>query len=608
MRVPLDYYRILGLPIQATTEQLQQAHRDRALQLPRREYSEAAISARKQLLDEAYRVLSNPEHRRAYDASFLAKTYDLDPDRPPESVNLPSNFGRDDAIAEAHSPSIEIDDDHLVGALLILQELGEYELVLKLGHPYIRATAGLKNGRLGDENIVRSDTVLTMALAYLELGREQWQQGQYENAASSLEHGQVLLLQESVFPSVRSEIQSDIYKLRPYRILELLALPPEQRQQRQQGLQLLQEMLQERGGIDGKGNDNSGLNTDDFIRFIHQLRDYLTTEEQQILFESEARRPSAVATYLAACALLARGFAQRQPRFIVQAKQFLARLGTRQDMHLEQAICSLLLGQTEEVGRSLELSQDYAPLAFIREHSQNSPDLLPGLCLYAERWLQDEVFPHFADLTTQRASLKEYFADAHVQTYLETLPSQRATSDEWATTAAYAASVGSGVMAGTGMVGVAATDRAYPGYEPSAYAQPGYGQRQDGLLSAAGTTAYADPTARLATNGSNGSGMSSVPAAVRVAPVQEAVRDRGTSRIAVQTRPTDSGNVPQARRDRQRPEDKGNGGYRPLPPPVRHVKGTGTQFSKIRLFAVITTAVRYRHCPPDPRWFRLFDL
>jgi len=49
----LDYYRILGLPIQASAEQLQQAYRDRTLQLPRREYSETAIMARKQLLEAA---------------------------------------------------------------------------------------------------------------------------------------------------------------------------------------------------------------------------------------------------------------------------------------------------------------------------------------------------------------------------------------------------------------------------------------------------------------------------------------------------------------------------------------------------------------------------
>ena len=76
MRIPLDYYRILGLPIQATAEQLRQSHRDRTQQLPRREFSEAAISARKALIDQAYGLLSDASQRREYDASFLPKSYD----------------------------------------------------------------------------------------------------------------------------------------------------------------------------------------------------------------------------------------------------------------------------------------------------------------------------------------------------------------------------------------------------------------------------------------------------------------------------------------------------------------------------------------------------
>lgn len=440
MRIPLDYYRILGLPIQATVEQLQQAHRDRALQLPRREYSEAAIAARRQLLDEAYAVLSNPEQRQAYDASFLAKSYELEAERLSELSTTdtttgatPSATSTADSTIDPYTPSIEIEDNQLVGALLILLELGEYELVLKLGRPFLSSgSISLKNGRFGEPDIVLADIVLTLALACLELGREQWQQGQYENAAESLETGQELLLREGLFASVRGEMQADLFKLRPYRILELLALPEENVAERRQGLLLLQDMWQDRGGIDGTGDDQSGLNIDDFLRFIQQLRGYLTAGEQQTLFEAEARRPSAVATYLAVYALLARGFAQRQPALIRRAKLMLMRLGSRQDVHLEQAVCALLLGQTEEASRALELSQEYEPLAFIREHSQGSPDLLPGLCLYGERWLQEEVFPHFRDLARQQASLKEYFADEQVQAYLEELPNEAEPANQWA--------------------------------------------------------------------------------------------------------------------------------------------------------------------------------
>lgn len=345
MRIPLDYYRILSLPIQATAEQLRQAHRDRTLQLPRREYSDAAIASRKKLFDEAFTVLSDLEQRQLYDASFLAKAYELEPENGFASGKT-GHLAVTDSGGDPHTPSIDVQDDQLVGALLVLQDLGEYELVLRLGRPFLTGgSASLKQGQFGDPTIVFSDIVLTVALACMELGREQWQQRQYENASEALETGQQLLLREGLFAEVRGEIQADLYKLRPYRVLELLALPEDQPALRYRGMQLLQAMLQERDGIDGAGDDQSGLNIDDFLRFIQQLRGYLTAAEQQVLFEQEAQRPSPVAIYLSVYALLAHGFAERQPALIRRAKLMLSRLSSRQDVHLEQAVCALLLGR-----------------------------------------------------------------------------------------------------------------------------------------------------------------------------------------------------------------------------------------------------------------------
>ncbi|MBD2206002.1 DUF4101 domain-containing protein [Calothrix sp. FACHB-1219] len=435
MRIPLDYYRILGLPLAASQEQLRQAYSDRIVQLPRREYSQAAISSRKQLIEEAYVVLSDPKERSSYDQLYLAHAYDPD-GTASATVAVEHPPGNNHGGNDSHNLSIEISQDELVGALLILQDLGEYEIVLKLGRPYLvhkNSAANASRNNLASETSPedRPDIVLTIALACLELGREQWQQGHYENAANSLETGLEVLSREGLFTSVQAEIQADLYKLRPYRILELLALPDTNTAERAQGLELLQNILDDRGGIDGNGNDESGLNIDDFLRFIQQLRYHLTVAEQHKLFEAESKRPSAVATYLAVYALIARGFVQRQPALIRQAKQMLMRLGKRQDVHLEQSLCALLLGQTEEATRVLELSQEYEALAFIREKSQESPDLLPGLCLYGEQWLQHEVFPHFRDLTKQPASLKSYFAEPQVQTYLEALPTDAEPTSEW---------------------------------------------------------------------------------------------------------------------------------------------------------------------------------
>ncbi|NJK28490.1 MAG: hypothetical protein HC925_08600 [Coleofasciculaceae cyanobacterium SM2_3_26] len=114
---------------------------------------------------------------------------------------------------------------------------------------------------------------------------------------------------------------------------------------RGRSLQMLRDMIQERGGIDGVLDDRSGMSIDDFLRFIQQLRRYMTASEQQTLFEAEARRPSAVATYLAVYALVARGFAYRQPAAIARAQQMLVHLGRRQDVNLEKAICAMLLGK-----------------------------------------------------------------------------------------------------------------------------------------------------------------------------------------------------------------------------------------------------------------------
>lgn len=430
MKIPLDYYRILGLPPQATLEQLQQAHRDLGLQLPRREFSEVVINSRKRLIDQAYEVLSDPDRRRDYDAKLLASAYPTPESLPLEAIGngqlgVDADLGEatlrllatEPSVGEESGLTITIEPEDLAGALLILLDLGEYEQVLSLAQTY--GPMATPTSLLTQSG--QTDLVLIMTLACLELGREQWQQRHYEMAASSLQKGHDWLVQQNQFPTVRAEIQSELYKLRPYRILELLASPLDQTRERRQGLQLLKAMLQDRGGIEGQENDLSGLAIDDFLRFIQQLRDYLTTTEQQELFEQEARRPSPVAIYLTVYALLARGFADHQPALIRRAKQLLMRLGTHQDVHLEQAVCALLLGQTDEANHALELSQEYEPLAYIREHSRQSPDLLPGLCLYTERWLREELFPHFRDFRDQEATLKDYFADPKVQAYLESM-------------------------------------------------------------------------------------------------------------------------------------------------------------------------------------------
>ena len=423
MRIPLDYYRILGIPLQVTEEQISQSYQDRLVQLPRREYSEVAIASRKELLDRAYSVLSDAEQRAEYNQKWWEIPENKDSEEAEsvlseedkEEIDL-STLSIETDDLDPQSPWIEISDPQLIGALLIFQELGEYELIGQYGESALR--------NADDPSVFaasRQDLVLTIALANLELSREQWQNQNYERASFFGVKALAWLQEENLHPTIQQEVRNELYRLRPYLILDKLTLDQNENSDRDQGLQLLKEMIQDRRGIEGRGNDRSGLGTDDFLRFVQQLRNHLTVDEQLNLFVEESERPSVAASYLASYALIAKGFSQRKPSYLVQCQSLLNKFKNRQDTGLEEAICALLLGQTQLANQSLEKSQDQKALTFIQQRSQGSPDLLPGLCSYGESWLQTEIFSHFRDLSGQTASLEDYFADADVQSYLETL-------------------------------------------------------------------------------------------------------------------------------------------------------------------------------------------
>ncbi len=477
MLISLDYYRILTIPIKASKQQIERAYEDRLHQKPRCEYSTIAIEARQNLLQQAYEILCDPTERDKYDRKFLtklqhepaslvdkvvtteqeklsnldSKTSGVNTEIEEESPTLSQEFpgtlveaqeeqSEQNTESSSMYPTIEIPGHLLVGALIILHELAEYEQVIKLGNYYLNNSAyidqietgfsgqkwGFLNSISESNNLTsndincREDIVLAMALSYLELGREKWRIQDYEIAAVSAEIGLNLLQEEQRFYMVQEELKTDLYKLRPYRILDLLANSTAKSSQREQGLKLLKEMLEQRQGIEGKGEDYSGLKFDKFLSFIQQVRNYLTTTEQIELFETEANRASFVGTYLAMYALLAQGYATKQPELIFKAQEMLIFLSEGQEeVHWEQAVCALLLGQAKQAQNSIEQSQEKATVELIRQYSKDSPDLLPGLCFYAEKWLLREVLSQFGDLENFQVTLDEYFGDKKVQSYLE---------------------------------------------------------------------------------------------------------------------------------------------------------------------------------------------
>lgn len=461
MRITLDYYRILNVSIKADSAKLDQAYQDRLLQQPCREYSSIAIAKRKELLEQAYLILSNPETRAEYDHNFFTAIRSVKSD---DISVLNSNTELDqlDTLvpleklenletispkAPPINPYIEIDPDLLVGALMIFHELAEYEIVIRLGTNFLQDLAQSEsrilqstNSNLATKTAVQTeqkpDIVLCLALSYLDLSREQWHREEFENSATSGSEGLKLLQKESdsLFPRLQREIEAELNLLKPYRILELLEKNSPGSSSRLKGLQLLQEMLLQREEIEDKHQDISGLKSDQFLCFIQQIRTYLTLQEQKEVFLAETKRGSLPGSCVAAYALIAEGYAYKKPSSILQAQKILQNLSqdepssslqeqnlssSHQNMHWERAICALLLGQTVEAQAIIQECRDQETLKLIQEYSSGAPDLLPGLCFYGQEWLQKKVLAQFQDLKSRQVTFADYFNDYNVQAYIE---------------------------------------------------------------------------------------------------------------------------------------------------------------------------------------------
>ncbi|WP_310482611.1 IMS domain-containing protein [Chamaesiphon sp. VAR_48_metabat_403] len=472
MRIPLDYYQILGVP-ESDLSGLEQAYQDRLLQLPQQEYSDAAIESRKRLISVAYEVLSDPSQRDEYAATQQALVA--------EPLSVAANDNRP-AGTFYRRPELDIATEHFLGGLLILFELGEYEEINSICMPYLgnngrSSNSGslhpqppisispsgnlrpdpntksdplplnkLKHTAAGSYIIpLKPDIVLAMVSSFWQLGEREWRDGCYEEAVIHYETAKKILVQEDLFPQIQGEIDRKLDRLRPYRISSSISLSLDRHDLRRQGIQFLEELLESACTNEVKCQERFALNSESTIAFVHENLPYLTAAEQRNLFSQLARDSHQLGskalnvmqlacTYLHVHALIAQGFAYRNPQSIYTAQQIIQyRLSQRIDVTLEQAICALLLGQIEEANQILATAAESAPLIVIRQQSQGEPDLLRGLFWYVESWLKDEAFPCFRDLATSDSSLDAYFNDRDVQDFADRVPVNDSRMNGWAT-------------------------------------------------------------------------------------------------------------------------------------------------------------------------------
>ncbi len=466
MRIPLDYYQILGVP-ESNLSELEQAYRDRLHQMPRQGYSDAAIESRKQLMTIAYEVLSDPLQQKKYAAAQSS------PDPAEDLANPPTDRPQSELFA--HRPDLEIEPEHFLGALIILFEQGKYEEVNSICMPYIGTNGRSSNSGslhpaswsgsgaqtptrqidaaliakglrvpMGNNIIpLKPDIVLTMAFSLLEMGDREWKEGNYEAAGSYFETARKILVQEDLFPQIQGQIDRRLDRLRPYCISYLVALPLDRHEQRRQGIQFLEELLDTACTNESECQDRFGLNSERTIQFIHETLHHLTAAEQSNLFSHLAREShqskalnamQLACTYLHVHALIAQGFAYRNPHLIYRSQQILLyRLSQRlNNVAIDEATCCLLLGQIEAANQILNSMPDSAALVVIRQQSQGLPNLTRGLCWYVESWFKEEVFPCFRDLKANDPSLEAYFNNQDVRDFADRIPATDRNVGNWA--------------------------------------------------------------------------------------------------------------------------------------------------------------------------------
>ncbi|KAL3148377.1 hypothetical protein ABBQ38_013833 [Trebouxia sp. C0009 RCD-2024] len=353
------------------------------------------------------------------------------------------------------SSEIQVQWDDLPGALALLQEVGEYDLVVAMGTKLLETW---------ESRVFRRDILLSMALAQCGLATDTFAVQQVAAGCARMEEA-LLLLNDGgappLAPALQQEIQESLHDLKPQCVLDHLKLPLalEHTTQRKQALQALTDLLTELAG-------KKTLEP----QYLQQALLCLTAREVVHLLDwpevvkapKNAPWQDSVVLEQAATAYLVVGFQERQPSLIRASDYILQQISKDRSATVERVVCKVLLGQPESALEALSLAESTPAssqrrpsqvesvlsssnshmaspngalgqaldtmsgpskaeaAAFVSNHSPDPQDLLPGLCLLTERWLERVAFLAFRQVDhASNASLVDYFQDSRVETYLQ---------------------------------------------------------------------------------------------------------------------------------------------------------------------------------------------
>jgi hypothetical protein len=265
------------------------------------------------------------------------------------------------------------------------------------------------------------------ALACRDAAVEEQGQRRYESAAQLLVEGIQLQQRMGKLPDQQRLLERDLDALLPFRVLDLISRDLGDQASHQQGLTLLDQLVSQRGGLDGMDSVTSAetagsMTQDDFESFFQQIRRFLTVQEQIDLFSRWSEEGEAEAGFLAVLALTAAGFSRRKPECLEQAR---GRLQLLPDSELDPmpllGCLDLLLGNVREADHHFAAIRDADVQAWFVQHPGDS---LAAQCEYCRAWLGRDVLPGYRDVDATAIDLDAWFADRDVQNYVERLDRQ----------------------------------------------------------------------------------------------------------------------------------------------------------------------------------------
>lgn len=388
MELPLDHFRLLGVSPTTDVQNLLRMLQQRLDRVPHQGFTLETLEQRNTLLRQSADLLSDPERRSAYESQLTALNQS----------------------GQQLQAALELGSNQELGGLLLLHEAGQHLEVFDLVNRALQPpqAPALGSGR-------EADLSLLGALACLAGAEDLRQERRYASAAQLLSQGQQLLQRMGQQPQQRQAITDALLALRPYRVLDLLSRDLGEAEARREGLRLLDELVEERGGLDGQGD--SRLSAEEFQAFFRQIRAYLTVQEQIDLFSRWSSAPGQLggtADVLATNALTASGFAQRKPERIATARQRLLASG-RQGTQPLLACLHLLLGQVDEAEVAFSLIDPQERQTWAE---RTGDDPLAQVCAYCRDWLSRDVLPNYRDLEAD-PDLEAFFADRDVQAFLD---------------------------------------------------------------------------------------------------------------------------------------------------------------------------------------------